>query len=431
MLSHVERHARLVTSIAELQTRAVLQQPKRQIGAWLCQRISTLGPTYIKMGQFISTRSDIFEKEFTQPFSALRDKVEPMTKAELQKQLETFVDLRKLMIEFDETPIASASIAQVHRARLRNGKEIAVKVRRPHINEIVKHDLSFLRSVLDSLLLVARPGPKSTSAGHLREFLHDFEASITDELDFTKEMANIDAFHSAYDGKDNVRIPRVFKGLSTNDVLVMEYMPSDDVYSYKGDKRALAEKLMNFFVGQLLYKGVVHGDPHPGNLGINKDNNIVIYDLGNTIYISPNERQQLKDLIYQLLLGNKEMIANTLEALNMEVTDRKALFKYIDIYINYMKTIDFKALNASLQSMARTSDNMEPPIKFPNKYVRLFRTYGIMEGICKELHPGFNYFDLFDTYIDGIFLDDEFLLYKAAADTNKLLSNFFKQNKID
>jgi len=428
MLSHLERHTRLVTSVAELQSRIVFGQSKKKIGTWLCNRIATLGPTYIKMGQFISTRSDIFDKEFTQPFSSLRDKVEPMNREELDKQLETFVDLRKLMVEFDYTPIASASIAQVHRAKLRNGKDVAVKVRRPNINEIVKHDIDFIRSMVSALLLIARPDPMSKSSARLREFIADFEESITEELDFSKELNNIDAFHKAYNGKDDILIPRVFKGLSSNNILVMEYIPSSEIFTYKGDRRMLAEKLMNFFVGQLLYKGIVHGDPHPGNLGITTTNDIVIYDMGNTIYISPTERQQLKDLIYQLLLGNKELIATTLESLQMEVTDRKALYKYIDIYINYMKTIDFKALNASLQAMSETTNISEPPIKFPSKFVRLFRTYGIMEGICKELYSGFNYFDLFDSYVDGIFLDDEFLLYKAAADTNKLLGNLFKRD---
>lgn len=429
-MNHLQRHTRLMSSIVELQTRFAMRQSQSQIGAWLCRRISTLGPTYIKMGQFISTRSDIFGKEFTQPFVTLRDRVDRMSRDELLAQMQHFVDLRKLMIEFDDEPLASASIAQVHKARLRNGKQVAIKVRRPGIEDIVKHDLDFIKSILNVLLNISKVGPNSESANHLREFILDFEASIKEEIDFNNEMHNMSAFHNAYNGKEDVVIPKVFKGLCGSDVLVMEYVPSMDVQNFKGDKRALAEKMMNIFVGQLLYKGIIHGDPHPGNLGITSDNKLVIYDMGNVIYISPKERQQLKDLIYQLLLGNKEMIAETLEALDMQVTDRKALYKYIDVYINYMKTIDFKALNKAINEL-QPNGAVEPPIKFPNKFVRLFRTYGIMEGICKELYHGFNYFDLLDTYIDGIFLDDEFLLYKAAADTNKLFDGFFKPRQLD
>lgn len=424
---HLNRHTRLVSSVVELQTRVVMRQSKAQLGQWLCRRISTLGPTYIKMGQFISTRSDIFGKEFTAPFISLRDNVESMPREQLVSRLQSFVDLRQLMTEFDYEPIASASIAQVHRGRLRNGKLVAIKVRRPDIEAIVQHDLDFMRSVLNVLLNISAAGGQSESANHLRDFLNDFEASINEEINFNNEMQNMSAFHAAYHGREDVIVPKVFKGLCSEDIIVMEYVPSMDVYTYRGDKRALAERLMNFFVGQLLYRGIIHGDPHPGNLGITADNKIVLYDLGNVIYISPMERQQIKDLIYQLLLGNKELIAQTLEALNMEVTDRKALYKYIDVYINYMKTIDFKALNKGINDITmKSGGNNEPPVKFPNKFVRLFRTYGIMEGICKELYTGFNYFDLFDSYIDGVFLDDEFLLYKAAADTNKLFGDIFK-----
>jgi len=208
-------------------------------------------------------------------------------------------------------------------------------------------------------------------------------------------------------------IPKVYAKLSNENVIVMEYIASKSVLEYQGNKKQLAYDLMDSFISQLIETGDIHGEPHVGNRGVNGDR-IVLYDFGNVLHIPYEDRQRLKILLYQLLINNKAGIKKSLGELNIIVEDDDSLSGIIDMYINYMKTVDIKAL----------SDMHDPwkplPIRFGDKIVRIMRVYGILEGICKELYPPFNYFDLFDRYVDKLFFDEELLSFKAQEDIKYL-----------
>jgi predicted unusual protein kinase regulating ubiquinone biosynthesis (AarF/ABC1/UbiB family) len=222
-------------------------------------------------------------------------------------------------------------------------------------------------------------------------------------------------------------------------IIVMEYVESCDVMSEEGARRVsradvsrstggrqdsndgrsvLANRLMDTFVAQLVYNGTVHGDPHPGNLGIDTMGRIVLFDFGNVIDLTDLERQRMKEMIYQLLLGNNAAVIVTLRKLGVEITDDAEMGRYIDLYRDYMRTIDVKSIAAIHGPNTKT----ELPLRLTDKIVRLTRVYGMLEGTCKALDPDFNYFSLLDNYIDELFFDEEFVVYKVKEDVRTLLS---------
>ena len=418
--SHV-RNARTVVTAAEIIFRAaVLKTPKAELGGWLADRLPSLGPSYIKVGQFVSSRHDIFGEDFTKPFERLRDAVPPIASDKIRELLKTRVDMTKFA-SVDPEPMASASIGQVHRGTLSDGRAVVVKVKRPGIDQMIREDIAFVGALVTFLGTLWTDDRVSQQFDDIKTGLADVEAYLLQEVDFSKEVRNIERFRRMYANNRDVRIPRVYPSMCCDSVIVMEYVASTPISQYrvtepKGPekdvekRRATANKLMDVFVQQLVYKGFVHGDPHPGNIGVDAKNNIVIYDFGNVIEIAPTERQRMKEMIYQLLLGNNEAVINTLEKLGVVVLDRKELDGYIDMYREYMRTIDIAGISAG-----HTPDTVLP-LKLTDKFMRLIRVYGMLEGTCKRINDDFNYYDMLDDYIDGLFFDEEFVNYKLTED---------------
>jgi ubiquinone biosynthesis protein len=420
----VIRHAKTFCTLAELTLRAAVLRPSgAELGMWLSRRLPHLGPTYVKLGQFISSRSDIFGDDFSACFASLRDNVPPIPPAEIEEVLRSSVDMERFA-SIERTPMASASIGQVHRATLLDGREVVVKIKRPGIEHLIREDVRFLNGLMVALSVVGGGGTQYDQA---HSSVAEMETYLLQEVDFAKEAANIRRFAAMYRGSPDVRIPRVHSSLSGSSAVVMDYVQSTPLSEYirrdqqrsKGKKSMAvlaANRLMDVFVSQLVYKGLVHGDPHPGNFGFDRHGRIVIYDFGNVIEVSDIERQRMKEMIYQLLLGNNNGVIDTLRKLGVQVMDEGALDGYIDMYREYMRTIDISGIRDS------QSTSTEMPLRLTSKLMRLMRVYSMLEGTCKAINDDFNYFDMLDDYIDALFFDEEFVTYKISEDVRSLLS---------
>lgn len=408
------KQAHVLSTFIELNVKArVVKVPPKPLGKWLANRLQYLGPTYIKIGQFISSRSDIFGEEFTEQFFDLRDQVTPIPGEEVKPLITSLLSKHSFIKEIDEHPLASASIGQVHMAKDAKGNDLLIKLKRPNIKAIIEGDLDFLRFLfsLASAASVENMTPTMT-------MLNEFEAFLGQEVSFHKEHENLVRFYSMYMpefGSKFLRVPRVVRLPSDDDVLIMEYVHNHGCFeAYSGDKSELAKDLMRFFIRQLVQYGFLHGDPHKGNIGITDDNKLVLYDFGNIITIDENERNLLKELIYMLIIGNKYGIVKVLDKLGVVITDKHAVYEYIERYIEYMRTIDIKVF----EGLHTPSDQL--PIHLNGKIIRILRVYGILEGICKELDPTFNYFKLLDDKVMDLALDATFLDYKIRKDMSML-----------
>lgn len=410
----------ILSTLVEYQLKLKIQKtPSLVANQWLSKRFQAMGPTYVKIGQFISSRKDIFGEEVSTCFQSLRDSVEPMSPsdaAKILKRLKTKHD--KILDDIESSPIACASIGQVHIAKTTNGKQLLVKIRRPDLRNQISDDIHFLKLVL-TCLSKFQPDVKETIW-----LLDEVEAFLLQELDMITESNNIKRFYEAFaEGvnayvSEGITIPKVYEEMTDHDTLVMDYVPDIGMdHLTDSGKKKVARTLMAFFVRQLLEFGLMHGDPHKGNIGFTKDANIVLYDYGNIIEITKEERYTMKEMVYMLLAGNKYGVANSLTKLGVTIVDKESLYEYIELYNKYIRTVDINVFKTITNPKA-------PPILLGGKMLRVLRAFGTLEGICKELDNDFNYFDIFDVYVTDLFIDDMFLMYKAQQDVQRMIEMF-------
>ena len=383
----LRRRAAVAGVLAELPARALLARgdPGR-LGAWLAERVVHLGPAFVKAGQFVSTRRDLFGDGFSAPFAVLRDRVRAEPAAALLRtpSLGRLLAARELR-DFEPEPLATASVGQVHGARLRDGRRVVLKVRRPGVEQAVADDVALLRALL-AAATAATGRQEQEEAARLRDGLRDLEAGLAHELDFRREAAAMRRFRAQRSRLGlRVRVPRVHAELCSADLLVMERV--DSVRLTSGRARAgLAGELMELFVRQVARGGVVHGDPHPGNLGLDADGRLVLYDFGSVVALSRRERARLRALVWALVLDDPEAAARGLTRLGARVLSVPGLAASIRPYREYVRTLDVARLREAASAAGR-----QPPVVLPNKLLRLTRVFGALEGVCKDLDPGFNY----------------------------------------
>lgn len=409
-MSKLAKNVHVLSTFVELNYKVrIAKVAPKPLGKWLANRFQHLGPTYIKIGQFISSRSDIFGEEFTEQFFNLRDQVRPIPQSETKSVLHAIQDRHAFIKSIEALPLASASIGQVHKALDTKGNELILKIKRPNIESTIEADVMFLRTLFSWAQAASVENMQPTMT-----LLDEFDAFLKQEVSFNREYDNLVRFYTLYVpefGAKFLRVPRIVKAGCDNDVVMMEYIHNHGCFdAYTGDKSELAKDLMRFFIRQLVQYGFLHGDPHKGNIGITDDNKVVLYDYGNIITIDQSERNLLKELIYMLIIGNKYGIVKVLGRLGVVITDKELVYEYIDRYIQYMRTIDIRVFDG----LHTPSDKL--PIHLNGKIIRILRVYGILEGICKELDPTFNYFQLLDDKVMDLALDADFLDYKVRKD---------------
>ena len=246
--------------------------------------IEALGPTFIKFGQALSTRADVLPPDFVTEFSRLQDEVPPLAPGEAETAIERElgVSLASVFSEFDPTPIAAASIAQVHRARLGSGAEVAVKVRRPGISSVIESDLA----IMGYLARLAERYLPDADVYRPSMLVHQFALSIRREQDLAREGRTIGLFAQNFAGDPTVHFPAVHWAHTTSGVLTMEYIHGtklSDILAGRatGDRKLLARRGAEVMLKQILLHGVFHADPHPANVFVLPENVICLLDFGN------------------------------------------------------------------------------------------------------------------------------------------------------
>jgi ubiquinone biosynthesis protein len=246
--------------------------------------LEELGPTFIKFGQLLSTRPDIVPREYVKALDSLLDQVLPFPGGKAREIIEAELQapLSKLVADFDEVPLAAASIAQVHRAKLWSGEQVVFKVRRPGIHGIIERDVDILRRLAD---LIERYVP---DLAFLRAaaLVAEFDRAIHEEMDFLREAENASRLRTNFEGSDELYVPEVYLHLTTEQVLAMEYLEGtriDDVDRLKAlgfNLDTIAQKGSEVLFKMILVDGFFHADPHPGNLFVLKNGRLGFVDFG-------------------------------------------------------------------------------------------------------------------------------------------------------
>lgn len=371
--------------------------PKKELGPWLRKALDGSGPTYVKIGQFISNRPDIFGRELSRDLAPLRDSVTPVDFAELKPKIPSGVT------DVDPVPIASASIAQVHRGKFGN-KNIVLKFKRPGIEALIKEDLTLIKSGAGLLGRIPNFGMEFMSP-----WLREFEKGLLAELDFKNEIRNIAFFRDMYRDRDDVKIPRPYSKLSGPDVIVMDYTPSKQIKApFKADI------LINMFLEQLLYEGVIHGDLHTGNIGRTADA-LVLYDFGNIIRITPEYKTAIRDFVYGVQTSNVDVVIDNMAKMGMTIRDREVTKIFVNQYFQYLNTLDLSSFTVNSPEIREKASKV--PVELDTTTLTILRTYSLLEGLCKELDPKFSYQTIITKNIEMLFLDLEYIMYRIDKDS--------------
>ncbi|MFY2763477.1 ABC1 kinase family protein [Arenimonas sp. MALMAid1274] len=287
--------------------------------------LEALGPTFIKIGQMLSTRPDLVPPEYITALCRLQDKVAPAALSDIEEQIssELKVPLRNLFAEFDSIPIGTASFAQVHAATLPSGRRVAVKVQRPGLAEAIEGDLATITRLIDSLGMVSRVGKRLG----FKEWLEEFRATMLGELDYLQEANNLETFRERLVDYERISVPAPVWDYTTRKVLTMDLAEGmrvtdiPNVQRTEVDLAPLASELGRAYLDQIFIHGLIHADPHPGNVVLTPDHFLVLLDLGMVGYVPPRMRDQLLKLILATVEGRGEQVAETLMHMGTRLED--------------------------------------------------------------------------------------------------------------
>ena len=287
--------------------------------------LEALGPTFIKIGQALSTRPDMVPPAYVAALERMQDDVAPLPfdaiRGVIESELET--KLSRLFDSVDETPIGTASLAQVHRGTLRDGRRVAIKVQRPGIETQIRDDLEALASLAGKV-------DRHTDMGRRMRFsdwVHEFRKTLLAELDYRVEAENLTRFGQHFEAYPDVFVPTPLWDYTRARVLVMELVDGVKATDISGIRRTeqdlgqLGASLMRAYLDQLFVHGELHADPHPGNLLVTGDGRIALLDLGMVAHIPPRRREQLLKLLFAAVDGRGEEVANEAVAMGTRLED--------------------------------------------------------------------------------------------------------------
>ena len=371
----------------------------------LKQAMSTLGATFIKLGQVMSTRPDLFAPEVIEQLRSLQDRIPPFGFAKVKRIVEEDFGkpLTELFAEFDAQPVAAASVAQVHRARLRDGREVAVKVLRPGVRRQVERDQVILIWFARVIALHPR-WRRSDPVGHTRHFIE----AIHDQTDLAIERANYVRFHENFAGVPHVRFPQVHDELCSARVLTMEFIRGTKVDALPpGKYPKLAQAVRRTFFKMCFEDGFVHADLHPGNMVVQDDlETIVVYDVGLAKLLHEDVLIQFIDMTKCMAMGTPDDIVDHLKrfhtyigeidwvALRVEVEAFAAKFRYKDA-----AKLEYGELIGEMFAIGR-KHKVRPVTDMMLVFVALITA----QGIGKMLEPEHNVFGAVATYLIPILM---------------------------
>lgn len=365
----------------------------QNIGQKLNRTLQELGPTFIKLGQIASTRRDLVPIEIIRELEKLQDHAEPFPFEEVQQIIEKELGkpLDELFESFNDKPLATASIGQVHTAFLYSGQKVAVKVQRPDIRQTVDTDLSILKEIATMI-------ENNTDWGKLygvRAIINEFADSLLCELDYGTEGRNAERISRQAKNDSSVYIPEIHWDFSSKKVLTMEMIEGiksnhiDELDEQGYDRELLARKLVHAMFSQVLDHGFFHGDPHPGNIYIMPGNVISFIDFGMIGFMDDHLKLQFAKLIMELERGSTKGIIKVLDAMGIlhDETDTKSLQK--DLGLLKTKYYDVPLQNMSLGDIFVELFGIayRHQIKIPSEITVLGKTILTLEGLISKLDP--------------------------------------------
>jgi predicted unusual protein kinase regulating ubiquinone biosynthesis (AarF/ABC1/UbiB family) len=359
----------------------------------LVSAIERLGASFIKLAQVLATRSDFFDERYLESLKQLHDQLPAMTPQDFQAVYSRAFGWKECFAFFDQEPFACASIGQVHRARMPDGAQVAVKLRRNQIELVVREDIR----LLGWFLTLLRPLFSEYTRNSIEAVLVAFRRTILKEVDMQAELTNLERFRQAYPDS-GVRMPTPYPELSSQDALVMSF---EEGYRFD-DREGLArlkisfadlmEKLVLFYTEQMLVKGFFHADPHPGNLLVTSRGELVLLDFGMVSRIPNATRLAMINMVKAAYERNFELLVQATRKLGI-VTDSVPQNELAELAEEIFRIFDSSHLSAtSMQELAFgvMGALKEYPFKLPQEIIYVMRASSIIEGLGTSHIENFN-----------------------------------------
>ncbi|MBW2997734.1 AarF/ABC1/UbiB kinase family protein [Candidatus Woesearchaeota archaeon] len=361
-----------------------------------------LDGSFIKLGQLLALRPDLIPAEYCDELAKLQDKVKPFPGKKAKEIIEKELGkpIGRLFASFDEKPIAAASMGQVHVAKLKDGRKVAVKVQRPDVLKTVKIDIKLLYRLASALQ--KRYKIKTFDAV---EIVREFERYTDNELNYLKEAHNIDLFHQNFAKSDAIVVPAVHWSHTTGKVLTMEYIAGRRLTDVSRFKPAQRKKIMNAILDaefeQMFVHGVFHADPHPGNYLIKRNGKIALLDFGIIGRLDYVLKDTITNFFISVVNGDVEGVIN--EALKMGVTTddsdvqqiRRDLYDYLSGY--YGTPLEKMNVTEVMQTLIRIF--RQNKLKLPPSFVLLVKATVTLEGFATRLDPKMNFVESAKPYV--------------------------------
>ena len=374
-------------------TTALAANPKAEE---LASDLEKMGPTFIKLGQLLSTRPDLLPPPYIEALARLQDKVEPFSYEEVEHIVteELGVRLSKAFGEFSTEPLAAASLGQVHRATLRDGRLVVVKIQRPNIREQIIEDLESLAEIAGVLDRRTKIGKRY----HFSGMIEEFHKTLIAELDYRREAGNLTLLADNLSEFERIVVPRPVPDYSTARVLTMDYIAGhkidgvSPVALLEVDGDALAEELFRAYLKQIFVDGFFHADPHPGNVFLTDDDRVALLDLGMVDRIGPRLQEQLLQMVLAVSEGRADEVSDIAIKIGetTEEFDEKEFRQRVEDVVGRTQDVTLGELQVGKVFLDMAQQAAETGIRMPQELTVLGKALLNLDGIGRVLAPEFD-----------------------------------------
>lgn len=403
------------------------------LGKRLVAAFTELGPTWVKFGQILSTRPDFVPKAVCDELSKLQDTVEPIPWEDVKSLLERNLgsDYANKFAHFEEKPLASASIGQVHRARLADGTEVVVKVQRPGIRPKIESDLHILSTIAGYI----EEAFDEAQAMDIVGTVGDFAKSLEQELDYRSELANMERFRSDFKNSSFVVIPKTYKELCTSEVLVMEFMRGKkfgDVLAEGRDMDPLVKAYFDMAYTMLFVNGFFHGDLHPGNVFVMEGDKLAVIDCGMVGRLPQSRKDKVVDIVWAIINNDFEGVARTLFQLAIPrgPVDYAAFEAHaVAVAERYLSGVSMAQIELGklFGELVRGATMFN--LRMPTDFTMMFKAMVTTEGLAKSIAPDVDPIEIARPYLAQMITDrySPDRLRQAALTDLQMLSTMLRQ----
>ena len=363
----------------------------------LAAELETLGPAFVKLGQLLSTRADLLPPAYLEALSRLQDRLEPFSFAEVEATVQEDLGVRisKAFASFDAEPVAAASLGQVHRARLRDGRQVAVKVQRPNIRERMAEDLATIEDIAEFLDNHTSAGPQFD----FRQMVHEFRRVVAQELDYRREAGNLTRIADNLAAFPRIVVPRPIDDYTSSRVLTMEMVKGQKVTSLTPlvrqeiDGPGLALELFRAYLHQILIDGFFHADPHPGNVFLTDDHRIALLDLGMVSRVTPARQEQLLKLLLAVSDGDGDrataLALQMGEVVNAQMNEAR-LRRDVQELLSTYKDAPLEQVQVGRVTMELARLSGQNGVRTPPEMTMLGKTLLNLDQVGRALDPTFD-----------------------------------------